>query len=75
MTALGHWAARQGSRYAYVQVDRENRPRSPRTQRLGFGTTTATATSRLTCCTAPLSGVSQAYPDGESSVPACTGHS
>ena len=32
MTALGHWAARQGCRYAYVQVDREERQgRSPRT--------------------------------------------
>jgi GNAT superfamily N-acetyltransferase len=36
MTALGHWAARQGCRYAYVQVDRENEVALTAYQRLGF---------------------------------------
>jgi len=36
VTALGHWAARQGARYAYVQVDRENEVALTAYQRLGF---------------------------------------
>ncbi|HZA73635.1 MAG TPA: GNAT family N-acetyltransferase [Propionibacteriaceae bacterium] len=36
MTALGHWAARQGCRYAYVQVDQENEVALTAYQRLGF---------------------------------------
>ena len=36
MLALGHWAARQGARYAYVQVDRENEVALTAYQRLGF---------------------------------------
>ena len=36
VTALGHWAARQGCRYAYVQVDEENEGALTAYQRLGF---------------------------------------
>jgi GNAT superfamily N-acetyltransferase len=36
MTALGHWAARQGCRYGYVQVDRENQVALTAYERLGF---------------------------------------
>ena len=36
MTALGHWAARQGCRYAYIQVDRENQAAATAYERLGF---------------------------------------
>jgi N-acetylglutamate synthase len=36
MTALGHWAARRGARYVYVQVDRENDVALTAYQRLGF---------------------------------------
>ena len=36
MTALGHWAARQGCRYAYVQVDEKNEGAITAYVRLGF---------------------------------------
>ena len=36
MMALGHWAARRGARYAYVQVDRKNEAALTLYQRLGF---------------------------------------
>ncbi len=36
MTALGHWAARQGCRYTYIQVDRENQAAAAAYERLGF---------------------------------------
>jgi GNAT superfamily N-acetyltransferase len=36
MIALGHWAARQGARYAYVQVDVANRAATTAYERLGF---------------------------------------
>jgi GNAT superfamily N-acetyltransferase len=36
MSALGHWAARQGCRYGYVQVDRENQVALTAYERLGF---------------------------------------
>jgi N-acetylglutamate synthase len=36
MTALGHWAARRGARYVYVQVDRENQVALTAYQRLGL---------------------------------------
>jgi N-acetylglutamate synthase len=35
-TALGHWAARLGARYAYVQVDRENHVALTAYERLSF---------------------------------------
>jgi N-acetylglutamate synthase len=34
--ALGHWAARRGARYAYLQVDVANQPAMRTYQRLGF---------------------------------------
>lgn len=36
MTALGHWAARQGARYAYIQVATANEPALAAHGRLGF---------------------------------------
>ena len=36
MTALGHWAARQGARYCYVQVDQGNQAAQAAYARLGF---------------------------------------
>lgn len=36
MTALGHWAARQGARYVYLQVAVANRPAHRAYARLGF---------------------------------------
>ena len=36
MTALGHWAARRGARYGYVQVDRGNQAALAAYARLGF---------------------------------------
>lgn len=36
MSALGHWAARQGARYAYVQVATINEPAIAAYRRLGF---------------------------------------
>ena len=36
MMALGHWAARRGARYAYVQVDAKNDAALRMYQRLGF---------------------------------------
>ena len=36
MAALGHWAARQGARYAYIQVATVNEPAIAAYQRLGF---------------------------------------
>jgi N-acetylglutamate synthase len=36
VTALGHWAARRGARYAYVQVDLENRVALTAYAHLGF---------------------------------------
>ena len=38
MTALGHWAARQGARYAYVQVATINESAIVAYRRLGFAT-------------------------------------
>lgn len=38
MTALGHWAARLGARYTYVQVDQQNEVALTTYQRLGFQT-------------------------------------
>ena len=35
-TALGHWAARRGARYAYLQADVANQPALRTYQRLGF---------------------------------------
>jgi N-acetylglutamate synthase len=37
MASLGHWAARQGARYAYVQVATVNEPGIAAYTRLGFG--------------------------------------
>ena len=34
--ALGHWAARRGARYAYLQVDVANQPALRTYERLGF---------------------------------------
>jgi GNAT superfamily N-acetyltransferase len=34
--ALGHWAARRGARYAYLQVDVDNQPALRAYERLGF---------------------------------------
>ena len=36
MAALGHWAARQGARYAYVQVATVNEPAIAAYTKLGF---------------------------------------
>ena len=36
MAALGHWAARQGARYAYVQVATANEPAIGAYTTLGF---------------------------------------
>jgi N-acetylglutamate synthase len=36
MSALGHWAARHGARYAYVQVATINEPAIAAYRRLGF---------------------------------------
>jgi ribosomal protein S18 acetylase RimI-like enzyme len=36
MVALGHWAARQGARYAYVQVATINEPAIDAYRKLGF---------------------------------------
>jgi RimJ/RimL family protein N-acetyltransferase len=36
MTALGHWAARQGARYVYIQVASGNEPALAACDRLGF---------------------------------------
>ena len=36
LTALGHWAARSGARYGYVQVDRGNQAALAAYARLGF---------------------------------------
>lgn len=36
MRALGHWAARRGARYAYLQVAQENRGAHDAYERLGF---------------------------------------
>ena len=36
MATLGHWAARQGARYVYVQVAMVNEPALAAYARLGF---------------------------------------
>ncbi len=45
MAALGHWAARQGARYAYVQVATVNEPAIGAYTTLGFVLITDTAIS------------------------------
>ena len=46
MIALGHWAARRGARYGYLQVASANQDAITAYERLGFVPTTATATCR-----------------------------
>lgn len=36
MVALGHWAARQGARYAYIQLTTANEPAIAVYTKLGF---------------------------------------